>query len=653
MQFGPHQDSLVVQRELEQLCRSVPVDEVLLFMYGEELCDGHPTLDQVRQWLNALRPWKAMLLEMGVRVSLNPWTIFGVCDRGRRLKPGQNWQTMVDWRGGQCRAVACPLDAAWQAYYKETISLMAAEKFRVIWIEDDFRYHNHEPLDWGGCFCDLHVAEFNRRAGARASREEIVAAVLQAGAPHPWRRVWLDMWQETALELLDQCRQIAAAHGTKLGLMSSGIDIHSMEGRRWRDYWRAMAGPDQPPIHRPHFWSYGDTEGKNALAHSIAALDQNRRLEPPGAEVGPEIENFPYYDWNKSHTQTAAQMFLAQVFGSTNLNVSLYDFMGNLPSDDPSRAEFLRRLKPALSRLGDLFPPTLQSTGVGVVWREDASRKLHTTGNINWPDMECHSRDWVQALTVSGYAFALADQQNVNALAGTMAWALEDDEIASLLTRGLILDAPAAEILDQRGFGPKIGLTDVRLASHEEITYSMEQFIDAEFSLRAGSLASLNVGPPRIIQGKPVGGAKVVSRVLDATLRELGPGVTLFENALGGRVAIVPYPVGQMGLWSLHRVMQIRRVLAWLSRGRETGHVTAPAWTVPQFLTDGKLFRAAIWNAGFDSVESFELHAPTDWPELRKGLQFDARGNVTEFAASQGKIKLPHPLRQFEVAILY
>ena len=103
----------------------------------------------------------------------------------------------------------------------------------------------------------------------------------------------------------------------------------------------------------------------------------------------------------------------------------------------------------------------------------------------------------------------------------------------------------------------------------------MEEFVDGEFSLRAGSLASLNVGPPRIIQAMPLSGARVVSRVLDPSLRKLGPGVTLFENALGGRVAVVPYGVGQMGLWSLHRVVQVRRVLAWLCRDRGSGRVDA------------------------------------------------------------------------------
>ena len=286
MQFGPHRDTQTVSRELEQLCRRVPVDEVMLFMYGEEQCDGHPTLEQVARWLGTLRPWKQLLENMGVRVSLNPWTVLGVCDRGRRLKAGQNWRTMVNWQGRASQLVVCPLDATWQEYFKGAISLMAAERYRVIWIEDDYRYHNHEPLDWGGCFCDLHLAEFNRRAGAHAKREEIVRTVLAPGQPHPWRQIWLDLWQDNALDLLAQWRDVVQAHGTQLGLMSSSIEAHAIEGRRWSQWWTALAGTDKPPIHRPHFWSYGDTGGKAALAESIAVLDQNRRWSRPAPKSG-------------------------------------------------------------------------------------------------------------------------------------------------------------------------------------------------------------------------------------------------------------------------------------------------------------------------------------------------------------------------------
>jgi hypothetical protein len=84
------------------------------------------------------------------------------------------------------------------------LGLFAQEGFRVFWVEDDFRLHNHDPLDWGGCFCPLHIAEFNRRTGLRASLEEIVANCTAPGTPHPWRNLWLDMWDDIQRDLISR-----------------------------------------------------------------------------------------------------------------------------------------------------------------------------------------------------------------------------------------------------------------------------------------------------------------------------------------------------------------------------------------------------------------------------------------------------------------
>ena len=92
------------------------------------------------------------------------------------------------------------------------------------------------------------------------------------------------------------------------------------------------------------------------LIHGITVLDQNRSIQPPALESGPEIENFYYGRWNKSFRQTFAQMAVAHILGSTNLNISLYDFMGNRPDDEPGAPAFLKQVRPSLDWLADQVP---------------------------------------------------------------------------------------------------------------------------------------------------------------------------------------------------------------------------------------------------------------------------------------------------------
>ena len=52
LQFGPHHPSGRIREELDM---------------------GHEPLEEVRTWLEAIRPWKKALEGMGFSVSLNPW----------------------------------------------------------------------------------------------------------------------------------------------------------------------------------------------------------------------------------------------------------------------------------------------------------------------------------------------------------------------------------------------------------------------------------------------------------------------------------------------------------------------------------------------------------------------------------------------------
>ena len=195
-----------------------------------------------------------------------------------------------------------------------------------------------------------------------------------------------------------------AAGGTQMGLMSSSMEAHAAEGRRWEEWWATFGGgvaDGRRPVHRPHFWAYGDATGP-MLIHGIAALDQNRSIQPETLETGPEIENFYYGRWNKSFRQTFAQMAVAHILGSTNLNISMYDFMGNRPDDEPERAVFLKQVRPNLDWLADRFPMTMQSVGVGVPWSQDMGRTIHTERGESWFELHCPSRGWAYWLGAAG-----------------------------------------------------------------------------------------------------------------------------------------------------------------------------------------------------------------------------------------------------------
>ena len=653
MQFGPHQDASEITEQLLRLVREAPVDEIMFFYFAEEQNDGHETLERVRDWIDNSRPYRDALKQTGVQVSLNPWHTLLHGDRERTLKREQPWRLMVDPNGREASAVVCPLDAAWRNYYYETLRLYAAEGFRVVWIDDDLRYHNHAPLEWGGCLCPLHVQEFNRRAGTAASRPEIVDACLAPGTPHPWRAIWLDMWQDTVLDFLHECRGILEGGGTRMGLMSSSMEAHAAEGRRWGDWWDASGGGD-PPVHRPNFWPYSDSRGP-VIVHGIATLDQNRAIQPPKLESGPEIENHPFGRWNKSFRQTFAQMTVAHVLGATNLNFSLHDLMGNRPDDEPERMRFLNAVRPSMDWLADGFPMSLRTIGVGVPWSPDMGRAIRTEQGCSWHELHCPSRAWAYWLGAAGIAFTMRPQDRVNALAGPMTWSFDDDTLKQWLASSLLLDGGAAAILADRGFGDLIGVSSWRMVTQRELLYSIEECMDPAFAYRVGGQISVNSGAyaHRMLQAVLARGAHPVSDLRDPLQRIVGHGAFTYENTLGGRVAVVPWDAttDTIPKIDIHRAAQLRRIVEWLAWAQETGWVEGGAWLVPQYLCDGDRWRGAVWNASPDSVDSFRLHRPKGMPTVHQAWHLTPTGERLPVPVEDDVVRLTRPMHQFEVAV--
>ncbi len=654
IQFGPHQDTALVRDQLLKLCQVGKADEVMFFLFAEELNDGHESLERVAQWLDAIRPWKSALESCGIEVSLNPWHTLLHADRGRRLRPDQPWQPMVDFQGRAAEAVVCPLDPGWQDYYSRALQLYAAERFRVIWIDDDFRYHNHAPLNWGGCWCARHLDEFSRRSRASATREQIVANVLRAGPPHPWRKTWLDMWDDLQLDLVRRWRKIAESAGSRLGLMSSDPDIHSAEGRRWPNWWTALGTEFHPVAHRPSFWSYGDADSLTVV-RGISLLQQNRSIQPENVESDPEIENFPYGRWIKSFRQLTAQMALAQVFGSERLAISLFDFMGNLPDDDPERARYLGRIKPMLAWLGEQFPPSMTSVGIGIPWHPDLSRLIHTDGRMDWRALHHTSRGWEEWLAPLGHACQKQPHQSVNALAGPLPWAFDDQTLRRWLSRGLLLDGPAAAVLVERRLGPLIGLSDCRFVTHSQLVCSTEESLDSSFGLRNGASMSVNsdIGPhARLLQGRLDPGAQPISVLRNPSHKEVGHGAFVFQNELGGRVAVVPWNASAGSSLCVVRQHQLNKIVQWLGDGRACGSVQGGPWLVPQFLSDGRTWRGVVWNACPDAISRFKVVLPDQLGELHKAVQLSAEGELIEASVDGGEVRLSRPMHQWELVVL-
>ncbi|HOL21620.1 MAG TPA: hypothetical protein PLQ41_02035 [bacterium] len=578
---------------LANFCIKHHIEEVVLFFAGEEWNNGLLSKKEEDVWFETVREATEILKAKGISVSLNPWMTVLHCDRGRRFPSDYKFKPMVSPLGEKAKATASFADKNWQKYINNLYGRFATLGFRVIWIEDDFRYHNHAPLTWGGGFEDEIIERFSKKIGTKVSREEVVKKILQPGSPHPWREKWMDVWREVQLEVSRGIRgavEKSSKGKTKLGLMSSLPSVHSIEGRRWLPLFNALTIENRV-AHRPHFAPYHEDIGKNKV-YSIMLLDTQKNFRPSYCEVAPEIENFPFTTWSKSDTQTWCEMALSLFFGSDALLLNLFSFVGNPP--DKNTGKLLDRSYKSLEWISKKFSKKLNLFGVGIPWKENAAEKVETEKGESLYELQVDPLPAWKLLLSYGIS-ACSREQSVNAIFGNSAWIFEDSEILEMLKEGLLLDGESARILCKRGFERYLGVKYDKTLSREESPYSLEVVVNRKSGVDEELYDSVNLLPAfNVFKVKEK--AEVWTDVITPEKKVVGPGIILYQNDIGGRTAILNTLNGNP-VMNFHRQAIVQNIVKYLYKSNlPFPLITGTPHLLPMFFKNGQKEKLVIFN---------------------------------------------------------
>ena len=105
--------------------------------------------------------------------------------------------------GDSCSDSMCPLDKAFGKEFSEWLRDIALVGAKLIMLDDDYRL-SYRPGGMG-CICALHMAEFAKLTGQTLSREEIVQKVF-TGGPSYYRDAWLKINGDSLRSLATQLR---------------------------------------------------------------------------------------------------------------------------------------------------------------------------------------------------------------------------------------------------------------------------------------------------------------------------------------------------------------------------------------------------------------------------------------------------------------
>lgn len=457
------------------------IDDVAVFANVEELNTGHMDFSEQDVYLNLIRSLQAPLAKKGITVSVNQWHSLMHTDLGKSLRPDQPFRRMVDIKGKQADLCVCPLCPEWQRYIACLYARYAALEPAILWVEDDFRLHNHDPLCWGGCFCEEHMRLYSTRAGKKLTREEFLNGVLQPGEPHIYRKIWLDVSRESmisaAIAISKGIR--AVSKQVKIGLMSSVPQVHAAEGRNWIALLRTLAA-DQPPVNRIHLPAYQEKTPSTYLTAFNMVSMLTRAFIPQETEVYPELENFPYTLFSKSRRFTRFQLLSALPLNLAGMTIDLYDLNGNGIVWEEGYQRTLRQVKPFLNVMTESGVFRSERYGVRVLVHQDSAYTLHTRAGKSMEELYPHDAFFAGLLPAMGIPFAFTDQPEMTnqivAISGQVLRNWDRDTLRRLFEKNfVILNGDAAFTLCDMGLGYLAGMTGARWMHQNSGAYAFEQ----------------------------------------------------------------------------------------------------------------------------------------------------------------------------------
>ena len=531
-----------------QHCVQYGFDNVMLMLNLEEFHCGHISIEEEKTWIAVLKKAATALREKGITVSVNNWIEMGHADRGRHFAPDQHFTPMVDPYGTAATAIPCPVCKNRRAYFAEYVTLLCKELTPdTYWIEDDFRLMNHVPLRSAGCFCDLHMADYNKRLGTTYTREEFVKKLLTPGPCNRERQAWLDSNRDVMVELADEIAKTVkkACPHTDVAIMTSGPEQHCMEARDWQALFSALSQGGGHKINRIHL-PYEEMTGKGYVHYFNKASMGVRAMCEDDVLVMPEVEHGSASRYRRSPRFLRFVLETAIPLVLSGMTYSLYDFIGNGTRDSFGYGQVVKEEQPFMQGVLDLG--LRYSSLSGVVVPIDPHSCYHQAmrdGRLeSLMPSEYHIAGYLSAMGIS-FRYSREKRfagQTVFMGASSIA-TFTDEELCDLFAHNFVLlDGGGVLALQERGLLSLIGARRAENKGRDTGYHTYEECADKDLRIDGvrGLRASCRTTAGDFVEIDYEGEVSVKTEVYGYRMDRLAPAIVT-----GRGFAVMPYIINE------------------------------------------------------------------------------------------------------------
>jgi len=572
----------------------------------------HPPLplDVFQERVAILKFRMAEARKRGYKAGINILATIGHHNENLDHSLREDYTRITNIDGEICNGSFCPNDEGMRQYVKNIYQLATQANPDYIWIDDDIRF-GHMPIGLG-CFCDNCLNIFEKESGIRYTRQSLKKALNEGPADEKLklREAWLQHNRNTISRLFVLIEKTvhAITPALPLGFMTGD---RFYEGYDFDNWSRILAGPNHAPVMwRPGGGFYSDITTSDLVGKSHDVGRQVSMLPQEVVSIQSEIENFPYQRLKKAANIVALEACSHIAAGCTGAAFNVLSFY-----DEP-----LDEYEPLMARLHearpffDLMVRSLgrsELAGIQTFWNKNS----FATGNIddgNWlhSGNPLVSHDLYNIGLPTGYSNKTA---KVTILGKDNVLALSKEEIKTLLSGAVYMDAEALNQLNRMGFSELTGFEVVRSENVDRIEKFTNHPLNGEFanSQRDNRQSFWKSAAYTL---RPVNeNAKPLSSLIDYSGKDVSSCTSgIFENKLGGKICVAGYYPWTF-MENRSKSSQMKSVFRWLSKETLPGYIASfhriNLWIrEPQ---SGKI-ALALTNASFDPAKNVILMLKTE-----------------------------------------